>query len=138
LFLIPFLIGFGQDWLFSSGVIPPDRGIKLPQGVMYDVVLLLLRIAAGCFLILSPVFPADPSNFSGFMFSFLTIMGILPRINALGILVYTGNLLPFHISNPMLWAAIVLACATFFLGGGHFSLWSPEEWLIFHRAGDKD
>lgn len=137
LFLIPFLIGFGQDWLYTSGILSPEQGIKRPVGLLYDLFLLIIRIAAGCFLIFSPVFLTYYSTFFGFMFSLIIIMGLLPRVIALGIIVYAGNLLSIHASDPMMWTAFVLACASFFLGGGHLALWSPEEWLIFHRVGDE-
>ncbi|MEI8131931.1 MAG: CDP-alcohol phosphatidyltransferase family protein [Leptolinea sp.] len=138
LFLIPFLIGFWQDWLYTSGVISPDQGIKLPVGLPYDLFPDLIRIAAGCFLIFSPAFPTDISNFSGFMFSLLTIMGLFPRVSVLGLLLFTGNLLSHQGSDPMLWAALFFASASFFLGGGRFAIWSPENWLIYHRVGDED
>jgi len=138
LFLVPFLIGFGQDWLYTSGVISPEQGIKQPVGLPYDLFLLLLRISAGCFLIYSPAFPEDFSNFSGFLFSIFSIMGVLPRFNILGVLLFTGNLLSHQASEPMLWTALVCASVSFFLGGGRFAVWSPEDWLIYHRVGDED
>jgi hypothetical protein len=136
IFLLPFIVGFGQDWLLTSGVLSPKNQIKRPDGLVLDFALLLLRITAGFALIFSPVFPMDISNFSGFMFSLLGMMGLLPRINMLGVLIFTASLLPVHGSDPMLWTALVLACISFILGAGNLAIWAPEDRLIFHRMGD--
>jgi CDP-diacylglycerol---glycerol-3-phosphate 3-phosphatidyltransferase len=138
IFMVPFVVGFLQDFLYSIGVLSGDQGIKRPEGLLYDLYLLILRLAAGGMFAFSPVFPTDFSSFPRFMFVMMVAMGFFPRIGALGIMVFIGDYLTYSSPDSMYWAAFLLAGISFILGGGLFAFWSPEDRFLMRRIGDKE
>jgi hypothetical protein len=136
--MVPFVVGFMQDFLYTSGVLPANRGIKRPEGLLYDLFLLVLRLAAGGMFAFSPVFPTDPSSFPRFMFVMMVATGFFPRIGVLGIMVFIGDYLTHSSPDSMFWAAFVLAGISFILGGGSFAFWSPEDRFLMRRIGEKE
>jgi hypothetical protein len=137
LFLIPFVIGFTQDFLYTSGAITAEKGIKRPRGNFFEFMLLFLRVTAGFFLLLSPVFMASHWHFIGYVLMALSVTGILPRLSSLAILIFTAVLISVFGSDNFLWAAGNAACVSFFLGGGRFAVWSPDDRLITRRLGER-
>jgi hypothetical protein len=137
LFLLPFLIGFVQDWLFTSGVLIPQQGIRRPDNRAFHFFLLGIRILVVSLLIFSPAVTSDAINLPLLVLLFFLLIGFIPRISALALIIFSGLTLPQSGFDPFLWAVNGLACISFFLGGGNYVIWSPEDWLVFHRLGEK-
>jgi hypothetical protein len=65
----------------------------------------------------------------------MLIFGILGRLIAILTLIFAG--LTFFSILPISAILLVLSTILLFTGTGALSLWSPEEWLIYNRAGEK-
>jgi CDP-diacylglycerol--glycerol-3-phosphate 3-phosphatidyltransferase len=149
LFMIPFSIAFLRDWLTVSGVIKaaaPDRensmglarlwsGLRswLPSVLRIGVVVLLAVIIA------SEMRAPDPDLtvlLVGFVALVLVGLGALGRIAALGAMLMCGFILREAPFNGLYWALLLVGTGMFLTGTGRYSLWKPEDWLIFHRAGE--
>jgi len=62
---------------------------------------------------------------------------LVGRLAAILMLIFTGILLGAQSLQGMDIALVITSTTLFFAGMGKFALWSPEDWLIFHRAGEK-
>jgi CDP-diacylglycerol---glycerol-3-phosphate 3-phosphatidyltransferase len=138
-FGIPLLIGFLWDWLYVSGVISPISiqryaSIKdfilcyMPAGLRLGVLLCsvtLLHLPG-----LNQIAPV------GWIMLVLVIVGAAGRVASIGGLIILGvqqvaaPLLPSQMVLGILFSLILL------LGTGIFSLWKPEELLIYKKIGE--
>lgn len=143
LFSIPFLIGFLYDWGLVSGRIIPEKGADFFDafsGRSFRFILFLLRIVTGGILAyflftqnLAPVW-----NLIFILLGLLLGLGLLGRFASMLMLIFLGLLIanqPLTGAYPVLF---VLTTTLFFTGTGIFSIWSPEDWLIYNRAGGWD
>ncbi|MEW5867774.1 MAG: CDP-alcohol phosphatidyltransferase family protein [Chloroflexota bacterium] len=150
LFALPFLAGFLRDWLAISGVLRPSQpstSSNAPARRHLHWLPILLRVGViitGGWVLLqrvqnTTVWGSTPLALS--IIDALVILslsfGILARSSAvLGLLlvglhqVYTGL-------NPGEMLLVVFFTAILFLGSGPYSLWAPEEYLVHHRAGER-
>jgi hypothetical protein len=63
----------------------------------------------------------------------MLLLGSLGRLGAIFALIVVGLIFTPQANHIfLLFAGITLL----FTGTGAFSLWSPEEWLIYNRAGE--
>ena len=146
-FGIPFLIGFTRDWLFASGVLRPrpQNSLPVPPSLLRWLAL-GIRLGSALLGILS-LLPAY-RNFAGLppaqallvllqsLALILLALGVLNRSVAVSGLVLLGLQQIFSGLSPL---QILLAAglsASVFLGPGSFALWSPEERLVYHHAGE--
>ncbi len=147
-FMLPFLAGFLRDWLVYSGQISeksrpdPVFWTRLIKGGS-DWVSLFLRL----FLMasLTWVVVAISTSFqSGLVVwigvalinSFL-LFGLVSRGIAVVLMLVSGYLAGLAPLRWEYWAIFFASMALFFSGPGRFSKWSPEDHLIFRRAGER-
>lgn len=163
LFAAPFLLNFGRDWLFASGVLRADPtrpapALPVPGWVTRWLPLgMRLLVALSLGLDLS----VRAANLSGYI-DFYTVAGVVnPALLvgllfgmqgvtaaglALGVTARTLAVLALGLSGLYLRLGepfsleiavrLVSAAGVFFLGSGAFSLWSPEAELLRRRAGE--
>jgi CDP-diacylglycerol--glycerol-3-phosphate 3-phosphatidyltransferase len=159
-FALPFLAGFTHDWLVASGVIQPaSRPVSQALRSAVRWLPVLLRLAA-MFLAAGPLsqrflnfsqqvaFFADrgmPSAGAGvFLLSaleaavlLLLLAGAAGRSAAvLGLLLLGLNQFFTSLTLSQI-ALLVVYTAILFLGTGALSLWTPEDRLIYHKAGER-
>lgn len=147
LFGIPILLGFLQDWLYVTGFIQSGA---LPKNQLLQKVIhwlpLLFRagvVSLGAALIFPDLAVLNQlsSSQAALVLADLAVIilltaGVTTRSAAIVGLILLG----FH----QLFASLSLAqifltggyAVILFLGGGPFSLWAPEEYLVYHRAGE--
>lgn len=158
LFLIPFMAIFILDYWQVTGLWErfafwSQWNKKLLGKIFSEWLPLALRILAVVILLfpilsfgglLSPKFSAastaNPGIFTGLnvVFLLLLALGTLNRVAAIGALISIGfqsQWLSFNLEYALLILALIYII---FVGGGKFSLWNPEEWLIHNRPGQKN
>jgi CDP-diacylglycerol--glycerol-3-phosphate 3-phosphatidyltransferase len=147
-FGIPFLLGFLRDWLYLSGVLRPTRPapawLEGLLGRWLPLALRLLIIVLSAVRLLPMVhhfFSLPPLQAAllglEILMAVLVGLGILGRVAAIVGLIALGLSQLFLELSP---ASILVAAAytaIIFLGSGSLALWSPEEYLIHHRAGER-
>lgn len=146
-FGLPILLGFVQDWFYASGVLsagnrlpsPSLQWMKrwLPLFFRFGVVFLGGALTLPNLLVLAQL-PAHQVvlTIADLLVISLLALGITTRTAAIAGLILMG----FHQVFASLSLAQILMAGGYsmilFLGGGPFSLWAPEEYLVFHRAGE--
>jgi CDP-diacylglycerol--glycerol-3-phosphate 3-phosphatidyltransferase len=146
-FGLPILLGFVQDWLYASGVLIPGtrptspsfQWIKrwLPLFFRFGVVILGSTYTFSNLLVLAQL-PAHQVvlTIADLLVISLLAVGITTRTAAIAGLILLG----FHQVFASLSPAQILMAGGYsmilFLGGGPFSLWTPEEYLVYNRAGE--
>jgi CDP-diacylglycerol--glycerol-3-phosphate 3-phosphatidyltransferase len=147
LFGIPFLYGFGRDWLVASGMVKPDQETTNTQAWLARwfpsiLRLALLALALGPMLERYRIFGAlEPGLAALTVLESLALLmlalGIAGRAAAILGLVLLG----FHQMNasliPVQIAQIGVYTAILYMGSGALSLWRPEEYLIHRRVGER-
>ncbi len=114
------------------------RWKKFTHSIPFQLLLLIMRIATGFLVMLSPYFPSDFSNFQIFLLCFAAILGLFPRLCCLGIIGYTGLALTNSGNNVFFGVAFCLSTILVILGGGGIALWSPENNWLRAYAGTID
>jgi CDP-diacylglycerol--glycerol-3-phosphate 3-phosphatidyltransferase len=158
LFGLPLLVGFMRDWLCASGALKPHRSLSgasdiwpasllsrwLPLGLRLAILIILAGmlltnshpgISQGLPLADQPLVVIMSGVVSLFAATLL-ILGLVPRTGAILGLVTLGFQ---QILAPLELTQVVLAVAytaILYIGGGDFSLWRPDDYLFFHRAGE--
>ncbi len=156
LFTFMFLAGFLLDWLYLSGAVTSEQVGHLLRsyavlfrgsifslriitvGLLAWTIAEKLRIAVGQ----TGVLPGTGSALNwawfiileGFLF-LLLVTGSAGRLAALAVLLLQGI---YQLAAPLSVQQLLLilaSAAVFFLGTGPISLWTPEDRLIYRRAG---
>ena len=143
LFSIPFLIGFLYDWFLAAGQIDPQKGAVFFERFstpFFKFILLALRIIT---IVLLTAFLVQQKLLLIWLLVFIPLavlltLGILGRLAAILILIFLGLLIADQPLTGLYPALFVLTTILFFAGTGARSLWSPEDWLIYNRAGERD
>jgi len=153
LFMLPFLVGFLYDWFLVTGKIDPDKGAaffaRIASLKMLRIIPLALRLVVVWFLwsythMVGDLIFREYSQFLGllwYMLSFaalpMLLFGVVGRLGAIFVLISSG--MAFSIPENSFIYMLLIGAGTilFFTGTGAFSLWSPEEWLIYNRAGEQ-
>jgi hypothetical protein len=65
------------------------------------------------------------------------LTGSLGRVIAVGVMLVSGLYLQINTGDLLSWGLLLTSLSLFFSGTGRFSLWKPEDWLIYHIAGEK-
>ncbi len=154
LFMLPFLVGFLYDWLLVTGNISADKGAKFFPRIASKKVLglipLILRLWVAwllwfdTFLLRDDIFN-DHASFLGALWLLFTLaaipmlfLGMIGRLGAIFALISVGMAYNLSLSQSVYGLLIGASTFLFFTGTGVLSLWSPEDWLIYNRAGGWD
>lgn len=62
--------------------------------------------------------------------------GAAGRAASLGMAILSGFILRANPGDVLYWAILFAGIGLFLAGTGRYSLWKPEDWLIYHRAGE--
>ncbi|MBN2500388.1 MAG: CDP-alcohol phosphatidyltransferase family protein [Anaerolineales bacterium] len=147
IFMLPFMVGFIYDWLQVSGRIGPSKHRageftgKL-KGRLFAVVPVVLRgIAVAVLIVWITQTSFDFPGTIVFMLLEIVIalflgLGILTRVSAIAALSVMGIKLQFVDFGGLHLFYLLAASGVLFLGPGNYYVWSPEEWLFHHRAGE--
>jgi len=149
LFMLLFLGGFLYDWFLVTGKIDPEKGAKLFDDLLVSAPMrwlpLALRLITVAILILLtiemwhsvfeqlPVFLALLWNVLSLSAILMLTLGSLGRLGAIFALIVAGLIFAPQANHIFL---LVAGTTLLFTGTGVFSFWSPEEWLVYHRAGE--
>ncbi|NQU30448.1 MAG: CDP-alcohol phosphatidyltransferase family protein [Anaerolineae bacterium] len=152
LFMIPFLGGFLYDWFLVTGKIDPEKGAVIFENLLSSpwmrwlpFGLRVLTAAGLAFLaLLQPVdifglyqLPLGPLWLVlEIIVILMLIFGVMGRLAAALALVFLGLMLKFTLLTPLHFSLLLFSTILLFTGSGALSIWSPEEWLIYHRAGE--
>ncbi len=142
LFSIPFLIGFLYDWLLVSGTISPLKGTSFFDGILANKILkfiplflrLSLVVVLGYFLAMQNLPLVWALVFIPLIL--LLALGVLGRFTAVLVLIFLGLVISDGPLDGLYPVLFILSITLLFTGTGAFSLWSPEDWLIYNRAGE--
>ncbi len=144
LWMVPFLTAFLRDWLYVSMAMDERSDPLFRWGLLaflsrvFPPLFRLLTLISGGFLLVS--LPSDFLSWWGrAVLAGLWLMvgvGALGRVAGIGWMMMAGlaiSVLPDHWGA---WGALVGGFGVLMLGTGRLSVWTPEEWLIYHRAGE--
>jgi CDP-diacylglycerol--glycerol-3-phosphate 3-phosphatidyltransferase len=148
LFGLPLLVGFGRDWLYVSGVLrnDPGRNIELqawaerwlPVGLRLIILVFNLSYFVRWRAALTVESPAYALiGLLNWLAVAMLVLGILPRVASIGALLALGLA---QLLAPLTPAQIALGMAyilILYIGSGAFSLWTPEDYLYRHQAGER-
>ncbi len=139
-FALPFLVGFGRDFLLVGGFIHPAAAPAQLQRIIPLLQFSLRLVLAGLAIVsaaqifrqgITQTLPGLALLLLQTLAAILILLGVAVRISAGVALGLLG--LSQHLLSPALLQYIQVAayCALVFLGGSRFSLWTPEE--IWYR-----
>jgi len=136
LFMLPFLVGFGYDWLLVSGRISARQNYGDTLRLLANLwTPLLLRIIAmtglTALIVARPEFLA-----TGGLVLAMIALGLAGRLAGILALLLVGFHLQLTSLSPWHLALLLSGTGLLFLGSGPLSLWTPEDWLIYRRAGE--
>jgi CDP-diacylglycerol--glycerol-3-phosphate 3-phosphatidyltransferase len=142
-FGVPLLIGFLWDWLAVSGVIRPSQGRKLVELNLAKWSAFTLRVVVVGLMIFqfmarNLISLADRT----LVFLFLAVLfmltfGLLGRVAAFLGLMILGTI---QMRTSLEFTQFLLGMGftgLLILGTGPFSLWAPEDLIIFRRIGEE-
>jgi CDP-diacylglycerol---glycerol-3-phosphate 3-phosphatidyltransferase len=159
IFALPFLVGFAMDWLAVCGLLrqnqiqEPNPVIKpfltIAPIVLRLVVLIVLsihtatQINAYLNLGVPSIAGADAPNATvralilGFeiLVLFFLVFGVAGRVAAIAGLLLLGIHQFYTGLNLAQYLLIFIYTAILYLGTGKYSLWKPEDQLIFNQVG---
>lgn len=141
LFMIPFLGGFLYDWFLVTGKIDAEKGAAFFDKILAAAWMLWMPFLLRLCTVASLAYIAFAQPLSALWalvqiaLIIMLIFGILGRLVAILTLIFAG--LNFFSILPISTILLVLGTILLFTGTGALSLWSPEEWLIYNRAGEK-
>ena len=142
LFSVPFLLGFLYDWGLVSGQIEPAKGAAFFDrftGAGFRLFVFFLRMIT---VIILAIFLLQQNLEMVWLLVFvplamLLVLGLLGRLAAILSLIFLGLLVADQPLSGLYPALLTLTTTVFFTGTGALSLWSPEDWLIYNRAGER-
>jgi CDP-diacylglycerol---glycerol-3-phosphate 3-phosphatidyltransferase len=148
IYMLPFLTTFLLDWLWVSGALPEtflqpsEWRFRLTKGLQ-NWLPLLLRAVLVILLIARLLQPGLPGIYTGLIYIMhglaviAVLTGSLGRVVAVGVMLLSGLYLQINTGDLLSWGLLLTSLSLFFSGTGRFSLWKPEDWLIYHIAGEK-
>jgi CDP-diacylglycerol---glycerol-3-phosphate 3-phosphatidyltransferase len=149
IFAIPFLGGFLLDWLILSGVINPKarrRFIgtrRMVTGVFPLVLRTMLLIGLILFSENRFIHYSNLAPSSGiYIFAIETlvmvflVLGVAGRLTAIMGLLLLGVNQIFGSLQLLQFLLIIIYISAIYMGTGPYSLWKPEDHLIFRKAGE--
>ena len=147
LFGLPLLIGFARDWLAVSGNLRlclKIRGSPQKTLIHWLPVLLRLGILALSLGLLRGASPDFKDQGTALLLlgglhaaaTILIVFGAAARFSAILALCLLGFYQMFTSLTPVQFALGAIYTAILYLGSGAFSLWTPEDQLVYRRAGE--
>jgi len=149
LFMLPFLGGFFYDWFLVTGKIDPEKGAIFFDSILVSAPMrwlpFIIRLFTTAILIFltidkwKSIFGQLPISIAilwiilSLSAIVMLLLGSLGRLGAIFSLIVAGLIFTPQANHIFLLAA---GTTLLFTGTGALSLWSPEEWLIYHRAGE--
>lgn len=148
LFMLPLLIGFTRDYLWVTGRLtaPVQSQEEQPSRLRERFIFYLplaLRVLLAALLINLIVYQAGQSTpgWGMIILAGLAVlavgMGAAGRLFALAVLLMAGFGLRAAPLEWRYWLILVCSFLLFISGTGRYSLWKPEDWLIYRRAGER-
>jgi CDP-diacylglycerol--glycerol-3-phosphate 3-phosphatidyltransferase len=167
LFAIPFLVGFSWDWLVVSGAIKPTWNTTrisdlrsntlrrkatnwLPVGLRFAVVALMVGPLTNRLLnyftqvayytdlgMPSPTIGVALLSLFEATVMLLILLGVGGRASAIVAIGLLGINQVFVPLTPMQVILALVYTAILYLGTGAYSLWTPENHLIYRRLGEQ-
>jgi CDP-diacylglycerol--glycerol-3-phosphate 3-phosphatidyltransferase len=134
-FMTPFLISFFIDWLtVSDANIPILQNLSLEKNIpIFLRILLLIWI----FINFSTVVTVSSFNQILLLIMILfSLFGVASRISSFAIMLWCGFYLRQQPDNIWVWSLLIISMLIFFTGSGKYSLWKPEDYLLFRRVGE--
>lgn len=138
-FGLPLLIGFGRDWLTTTGALDVDSPFYQTWRPRYKLVIELVtpqigRIVA-LILVVAMVVPLDParaSSWVGVIGLTMVALGIVPRLGGIFLIAYAVLGMPLTTA-----ALLLLLCALLMVQFGlrRYVIWAPEERIFAARLG---
>jgi CDP-diacylglycerol--glycerol-3-phosphate 3-phosphatidyltransferase len=140
--MIPFLAGFGKDWLVVCGRFPTEhpwqRSVhKVLTRLLPPVVRLLLGGAGFSVVWRTP--SSQQFVWSGLIVVAVVMLlgGIIGRLAAFGLSLTTAWGIMEHRLYLDLFVLFAGSLILMLSGTGAFSLWQPEDRVLFRRAGER-
>ncbi len=147
LFMLPFLFAFLRDFLAVSGwdALSPaesnavlDRHIVsirklfplILRGVLAATLISFLWVPDGLVTLRAAIIVLVALAIPALLF------GAAGRAVALILLLAAGIALQVDLLEWRFWLVLLFSSALLMFGTGPYSLWKPEDWLIYHRAGE--
>lgn len=148
-FMLPFLISFLRDWLVVSGVLVWSSGKAGGRAGWRDAIaglrLWLPLFCRGLTILLLLALLWGQAQLGKMPVGVLLVaaiglvligLGAAGRLAALAVMLMCGFVLRGEAQNGLYWAALLAGTGVLLAGTGRYSLWKPEEWLIYHHAGE--
>jgi CDP-diacylglycerol--glycerol-3-phosphate 3-phosphatidyltransferase len=147
-FMLPLLIGFARDYLWVTGrLMPPeqDKTARLAQFHQRLTIFLPLALRAllAALLVNLIVYLLHQAPLAWTMIvlaglaALSVVIGAAGRVFALLVVLMAGFSLRAAPLEWRYWFILVCSILLFMSGTGRYSLWKPEDWLIYRRAGDR-
>ncbi len=144
LFALPFLIGFGRDWLYVSGILKPGnlRSRKNPLNKWGPPTLRLVAAGLAGYIFTRRLDPATPGELPilimilELVVAALILFGVMGRITAVAGLILIGLSQQFVPLNPPQFILAAVYTVLLFAGTGALSIWSPEDRAVYGRPGE--
>lgn len=147
LFTVPFLVNFLRDWFaVSGGLGGPGGTVWKRLAVPYQVQRAFpLAIRAGLVVLLGElllhVAGQTPLDVGILVLSALAIpsllFGIAGRSFSLAVLLMAGLGLQVSPVEWRFWGLLFFSAVSMMVGTGSYSVWKPEDWLLYERAGER-
>jgi CDP-diacylglycerol--glycerol-3-phosphate 3-phosphatidyltransferase len=148
LFGLPLLFGFTRDWLYISGMISageqPAAGVGaalqrwLPMGLRLLILILNLSLLLPWLQGAQTLAPIPLLvGLLNLLAALMLVLGVMPRVASIAGLCGLGF---SQVFGPLTDTQIILAVVytiILYIGSGAFSLWTPEDYLYSHRAGER-
>ncbi len=148
-FMLPLMGSFLRDWLVVSGVVVWRTGKTGGRAGWRDAVanlrawLPLFFRGLTVVLLLGMLWNQVQADRVDTGLALAAAVGLLligagaaGRLAALGVMLMCGFVLRHDAQNWLYWAALLAGTGVMLAGTGRYSLWKPEEWLIYHRPGE--
>ena len=143
-FGVPFAAGFLWDWGLVTGRIRPGSTPARTrfENLTLNILPLGLRLAALLLMLPTAIEHLQSGRYAllglaEMLLTLLLLLGIAPRITAIAAVCLLGinqNIAPL---SPALLGLIGVYIGMIFAGGGKWSLFPVENWLIYNRVGDE-
>jgi CDP-diacylglycerol--glycerol-3-phosphate 3-phosphatidyltransferase len=137
-FALPFLAGFARDGLIASGVLQPQAALPGRDSRIARWLAVGLRLLAAALLLGTPAsaWGLEALAVLAAVVTLSVALGLAGRLNAiLGLMLLGLNQL-YRPLAPTQFALLAAYTGLLFIGTGAFSLWTPEDRLIY-RSGER-
>ncbi len=146
LFMLPLLIGFLRDYLWVTGRLSlPVQGGRAPawretMGIFLPLALRGMLSGLLLYLMVRQLQQPEP-DWAVVVTAGLAVLpvglGAAGRMAALVVLILSAFGLRTEPFAWHYWGTMICSFLLFMTGTGRYSIWKPEDWLIYRRAGER-